>query len=385
MSRRFKFLFLIFFLIFIQTGCKDLKEVDRITFPVVLGIDWDETSSNIKIYAQVSTMSSQPGGQNQSTAVYSVLNGEGKTLIEAMDIIIDHAQQYISWKQIIAVVITDKMAKHGISKELDVLIRNEQIHLNSYLIITTENLRELLGTAPIIDTGLPTSIVGVGLVSEQGTHSKAVTIKDFIMATLTKEIEPVLPLLVINRKDEKQKEKTIELDYKGLGVFKDEKLIGWLDENETSAMLFVSGIKGQGYLNISRPQNEEEIIVSELTTNTKFIPYMQNNKPGTILKISVEYDIYSYVSDQKLDLKEVQRINSLVRDHIKSQVEAVIKKAQQDLNADVFGLGGKIYRKYPEYWIENMNDWSEIFSSMDVKVEVEAKIRDTGELSGSLK
>lgn len=387
MRRRFEFLLVLCFLIVMLIGCKDIKEIDRVTFPVVLGIDWNETENNIEIYAQVSTISFQPGGQSQSAAVYTVLEGKGKTLKDAMDNVIDHAQQYISWKQIVAVVFTEKMAKRGVYEELDVLSRNEQIHLNSYLILTTENLKDLLGSSPVLETGLPTTIVGVGLISEQSTHSKVITMKDFIVANLNKETVPVLPLITIYQKEKTQNENKIELDYKGLGVFKEDKLVGWLDEKETISLLFVSGIQNQGSFTLiqSKDTREGEITVSEHTSKTKFIPFIKNNKPGISLKISVEYDIYSYFTKEKIDIKEVQRINSLVSTHIKNDVEAVVNKAQHELKADIFGFGGKIYRKYPHYWTENMNHWSEIFSSIDVMVEVEAKLRDTGQLTDSFK
>lgn len=387
MVRSFKAFLLFCLFIFLLTGCKDLKEVDRITFPVVLGMDWDETNNNIKIYAQVTTLSTQSGGQSQSASSFSVLEGEGITLKEAMDNLIDHAQQYISWKQIIAVVLTDKMAKHGISKELDLLSRNEQIHLNSYLLITTENLRELLGTAPLLESGLPTTIVGVDLISEQSTHSKAVTMKDFIVATLNKEIEPVLPLIMIHHKEENKKETKIEFDYKGLGVFHDDQLVGWLDEKGTGALLFASGIQNQGSFTLFQSQETgtEEITVSELTTKAKLIPYMQGNQLGITLKISVVYDIYSYVATKKIDVKEAEDVNSLVGAYIKKEVDTLVDKAQHEFDADILGFGGKIYRKYPKYWLENKDNWRKIFSDMDVQVEVEASLRDTGELTNSFK
>lgn len=387
MSRSLRVIIMVCIAVFILTGCKDMKEVDRITFPVVLGIDWDEENSRIKICAQVSTLSSQSGGESPSGTKYSVLEGEGKTLKEAMDNIIDHAQQYISWKQLIAVVFTDKMAKRGIIRELDVLSRNEQIHLNSYLIITTNSLRDLLGTSPVIETGLPTAIVGVGLISEQSTHSKAVTMKDFIAASLNNEIEPVLPQIAIYRKENAHKDAKNELDYRGLGVFKQDRLVGWLNEKETIALLFVSGIQNQGSFTLLQTENngEGEITVSEHTTKTKYIPYIKNKAIGMLLTISAEYDIYSYISTQKIDISEVDKINNMVAAHIKKQVEALIHKAQHELNSDIFGFGGKIYRKYPKYWQENKERWPEIFPEIDVIVEVEAKLRDTGELTNSFK
>ncbi len=385
MNRRIKALLVLNAVILMLTGCQDMKAIDHITFPVVLGIDWDETSNNIKIFAQVSTISTQIGGQNQSGTVYNVLESDGKTLKEAMDNIADHTQQYLSWKQLIAVVFTDKMAKRGIGTELDILSRNEQIHLNSYLMITKENLRDLLGMAPVVETGLPTTIVGVGPIGQQSTHTKAITMKDFIVTSINSQMEPVLPIIRIHRKTESQNEERIELDYKGLGVFKDDRLIGWLDEDETEALLFILNTQNQGTFDLYEPQSakDEKISISQLTTKTKFIPSIKNNEPSMTVKTKVEYDIYTYVVNKEINLDEIQKIDNLVEAYIESEIENVIRKAQYELKADVFGFGGKIYRKYPKYWMENKYNWSEIFDSMEVFVEIEAQLRDTGQLSGS--
>lgn len=387
MNKGIKAIFLLCIFIVTITGCQDIKSIDHMTFPVVLGIDWDDTTNNIKICAQVSTLSTQLDGQNQSATVYNVLESEGKTLKEAMDNLVDHTQQYLSWKQLIAVIFTEKMARRGIGTELDVLSRNEQIHLNSYLMITKDDLRDLLGTAPVVETGLATTVIGVGPISRQSTHTKAVTIKDFVVSAVNNQVEPVLPLIKIYRKIENQDGEKIELDYKGLGVFKKDKLIGWLDEEETEGLLFIMDTQNQGAFDLyqSNHSGDEEIVISQLTTKTKFLPFLENNQPKMTLKIDVEYDVYAFVTNGEMNLEEIDRISKLASSKVKSEIQRVIKKAKYDLNSDIFGFGGKVYRKYPEYWMKNKDNWSEIFSSMEVRVEVDAQLRDTGQISGNFR
>ncbi|MBC7765600.1 MAG: Ger(x)C family spore germination protein [Hyphomonadaceae bacterium] len=373
-------------LLSILTGCKDMRDIDRITFPFVLGIDYDEQSQKLKLYAQVSTLAAQAGGQSQGASKYGVLEGEGKTLREAMSDLGDHAQQYISWKQLIAVIFTDKMAKHGLYNELDTMSRMEQIHLNSYLILTTDDLKDLLGTSTVIETGLPSNVIGVMLMSEQSTHTKAFTMKEFIVSTLTNEVEPVLPLLYIYRTEQSPQDKKIEIAYKGLGVFYDGKLVGWLDEEETGSFLFASGVNQQGTVTVPYPEAESgEISVSELTTKVKETPILQGDTPGMTLKIDAIYDIYSYVGKKEIGMEAVKNINTIVSEHIKKHVEHLVHKTQNELKADIFGFGRKFYRKYPKYWKESEQHWDEIYPTIKVDVAVQAKLRDTGELGNSFK
>lgn len=386
MIKVIRLIFLACFIIIIFTGCNELREIDRVTFPVVLGIDFDQNNNKIKIDAQVTTLSAQMGGQNQSATSFNVLEGEGATLKEAMDDLNNHAQQYISWKQLTAIVFTDKIAKHGLADILDILSRNEEIHFNCNLLVTTEKLKDLLGSNPIIESGLPSTILGVSLISIENSTTKAVTLKNFIVNYVDNQIQPVLPLVTINSIQEKQSQKYIDLQYNGLGAFKNDKFIGWMDEKETSAYRMISGIKNQGTFSVFDKSNKkEEFTIDGLSTDTTCIPTIKNNKPSIVVEISAEYDLFTYNINHKIDEKEVKRINETVGKQIKNQIEAIIIKAQTKFKSDIFGFGAKIYRKNPQYWKKNMKNWNEIFSNMDIKILVDAKLINTRQLLDNFK
>jgi spore germination protein KC len=381
-----KAIVLLFLFILVLTGCQDTMEIDRITFPVALGIDWNEESHRIQIYAQVSTLSTQVGGQTQNEKAYKVLEGKGETLAMAMDDITDHSQQYVSWKHVIVVVVSKEMAEHGIIDEIDHLIRLEQTHLNCYLLLTEENLNDLFESTPKIESGLSTPLAGISLISELNTHSKVVTLKDFIMPYLCKETAPVIPLISIFKLEEKQNQKEIEFDYKGLGVFINDRLTGRLDENETLGLIMISGIKHQGSIAVPYPGNKDKSLsLRELVSKTKIIPNLQGGKPGITLEIHVEYDVLQDPVSNKMDVGEVNKINTQVQSYVKSLVEAVVKKAQTDLKVDIFGFGGEIDRKYPDYWLKNEDNWLQIFPKVNVEVEVKAELDNTGDLINSLR
>ena len=45
------------------------------------------------------------------------------------------------------------------------------------------------------------------------------------------------------------------------------------------------------------------------------------------------------------------------------------------LHADIVGFSEEFYRKYPKEWQKNENHWDELFSEMEVNINVEAHIR----------
>jgi spore germination protein KC len=381
--RTCRYLVLVLLLAIFLTGCNDNIEVERITFPVALGIDWDTISRQIIVYAQISTLSSQSGGQTGIKKTYKVLEGKGKNLLQAMSIITDHVEEYVSWKQLTAVVVSSKIAEHGISYELDVLNRDFEVHMNAYLLVTNQDLKDLLEATPMIESVLATPLAGVALAKIDSTSTKAVTIREFIMNYLDEGIENVLPKISILREEAKE----VEFDYTSLGVFKEDKLVGWLDEYETLGLLSVFGIKNKGNIDITDMENNqgEGLIVNKLTIETKIIPSMQQNTPGITLKMQAKYNIAQTSLPKEMDINEANKVNIQVQSYIKKEVEAVIMKAQKDLNADIFGFGERIYRKYPKYWIKNKQKWSEIFPHIHVNIEVDAQLANTGDIGDSLK
>ena len=51
------------------------------------------------------------------------------------------------------------------------------------------------------------------------------------------------------------------------------------------------------------------------------------------------------------------------------------------LHADIVSFSEEFYRKYPKEWQKNENHWDELFSEMEVNVNVEAHIRRQGNIN----
>lgn len=65
---------------------------------------------------------------------------------------------------------------------------------------------------------------------------------------------------------------------------------------------------------------------------------------------------------------------------IEDEIMAAVFKAQE-LNADIFGFGEAVRRKYPKQWKQLEDKWDEIFPTLEVNMVVDAKIRRTGKIT----
>lgn len=374
--------FFILLIIMATSGCSGQMEIDRISFPVAMGIDFDETNNNIKVYAQIAATSSNPGGQPQTKKTYKILEGKGDTLLDAMADITGESSQNISWKHITVVVVTVKLAKHGLNHELDLLCRFQQIHMNSYLMVTDADLKELMESTPVIESSMPSPLGGIRLISEQSAHTKVITIRDFAKAYLSDGIEPIIPRISIKKTEEKE----IIIDYPGISIFKEDKLIGDLNEEETSGVVLIYGTKNISHITIPKPEisKQKEFTIQSIKSTPEIIPVMQQNIPGITINLETEYILAENSISRIADTIEVERINRQVEEYITKSAETVILKTQKELSSDIFGFGEKIYRKYPKYWMDNKEHWNEIFPNININIEVKANLKNTGDLLNSM-
>lgn len=163
----------------------------------------------------------------------------------------------------------------------------------------------------------------------------------------------------------------------GYSVFKGSKMIG-----------FIKGGTAKG-LNLLVNKFNSSIIVGEdsvgmgismeiIKAKTKIKPVFDSD--GN-LAIKANVQIVSNIGEYegKEDIFQRNQIKILEKQQekiIKSYVESAVTFAQEN-KVDIFGIGNKVWIKYPSKWRFLKKDWENTFSSTPIKVIVESKINKT--------
>jgi spore germination protein KC len=88
-----------------------------------------------------------------------------------------------------------------------------------------------------------------------------------------------------------------------------------------------------------------------------------------------------YANTTRLDLTIPQNIKlaeEAIETRIKDQVQTTIQLVQKNYKSDIFGFGAAIYQHQPQEWKQLKDHWDDIFSTAEVYVSVDFKIRMTG-------
>jgi spore germination protein KC len=195
---------------------------------------------------------------------------------------------------------------------------------------------------------------------------------------ISKSTAAVAPLVSLKKEGEDQR-----LNVEGCAVFKESKMVGEFGKDETKGLLLVNGNFKSGILRVDALGATAAMEIRKVKSKIK--PELK--KDGSV-KITVEVDELVGLGDQTgtVNLSEAENTVAL-NEAVKHESERIIWRAvdkSRELNADVFGFGESVGRKYPKEWKELEKKWGEKYKDIEVELIVKVKGDGSGRLNAPL-
>ena len=383
-------------LLFNLTGCWDLREVEQTGIVVGAGLDRGKDGS-IVVIAQ--TVVPQPpgvggaatgGGGAQRTFHnwYSV----GETMFDAVRNLTEKSPNALFWSHNKIYIISEKLAKEGLIEVMDFIERDPEFKQSAWILIARENLGEIMNASNNMKQ--PPSQILEDIINIRDRNSKYAisTLGDFLQQLGSSDTQAYTAGVTFYR-GLMEEQNTVslpgqeparakELRVMETAVFKRDKLIGWLDHEESRGLLWLQGKVKQGILvlHMSNHRMAFEIFKS----SSKLEPVIKDGQ--LIMKVNIK--VYGNIGEMhpgtNMDEKHLQETEAHIAKTVTKQVLAAVRRAQE-LNSDVLGFASAVHRAYPKLWQEELSQqWSEIFPELEVEVAVEGHVRGTGLISNPL-
>lgn len=372
---------LILFIILLTTGCWNYRELNE--FAIVTGMALDLENDKYKLSFLIAN-----GNKNESQqAQTSILTGTGESIYDAFkDIsLMSPKELYISHLSI--VIISEDIARNGISNLIDYLMRDPQSHQNFYMIISKDSKAEdvLAILSPLAD--YPSQNITSNVATSEKLQGKIsdASFNLFITKYLEPGFEPIMNSVIIIGNTEKgqnveSQEKAKQDAYTKLdtiALFKNDKLITWATQDESIGIDMILGEISTLYFDVPCG-NEYTVTVS----NNYSVNYeIKKNKiiikadaKGSLMEVGCSIDLE--------DEKEIKQLEKKVEKKMKEYINKAIFLAQSN-QTDIFGFGNLFYKKYPKEY-NNIKDWNEYFSNIDIEVETSFKYTSKGTLEQSI-
>jgi spore germination protein KC len=370
------------------SGCWDSHELN--TLSIVSGLGWDidqDTGEVTLTYQSIipseiesSSSSNEGGGQKGGNPLRAIQLDQdtGASPYEVLSRYAQHASRIPFYEHTQVYIFGKDGVQRGIYPFLDTQARNPVSRPNALMVVSAEKTAsDILG----VQDGME-NIQAFGMAAEiklSATFSKfpAVTVLQFQNRLLSKTTAPIAPMVGIFEQTGREGKKTQKIRVVGTAVFKGDRMIGELNERESSGLLWAINEIKIGFVTI--PEANLEIVKAK----SKIVPELQGDQVKITIEIDQESNLVQYNGHQGITADLVQELEKGQAKEIESQVRAAVEKSF-DLEADVFGFGDAVHRKYKKEWKELKPRWDDIYPCIEVVIKAKTHINEIGEINQAL-
>ncbi|MFC6040579.1 Ger(x)C family spore germination protein [Paenisporosarcina macmurdoensis] len=377
----------------VLTGCWDKRELDELAITMAIGVD--ESDVGYLVTAQVVVPLEVSIKGNTGNSPITQFRAEGETIFEAIRKLAKIVPREIYPGHLRMLVISDTVAEKGIGEIVDYFSRNWEMRSDFYVVVAKEmTAQEILNVSTAIETIPANSMFNMlNVAQETWSSTRGIHINDLISDIGSGGKEAVVTgIEVIGDEELGSSKKNVETITPGarlrlldLGVFKEDKLVGWLTEEESIGYNKVTNQVKSSVTTLSCPEGGT-IAIELIRAHSKIKAKIINGTPEVEVKIKTEGNIAEV--DCQLDLMKVENITMLEKlysEKVKEKMQKSITTLQKDFNADIFGFGEAVHRADAKVWKKLEPNWDQEFSELQVNIKVDAKITQFGVIVNPVK
>ncbi|TCZ74011.1 Ger(x)C family spore germination protein [Paenibacillus albiflavus] len=378
-------------LIFVS-GCWNSRELNALAIAVGMGID--KVGDQYKVSVQIVVPNEVAGKKGGISTPVVLKQATGRTIFEALRKITTVSSRKIYVSHLRILVFGESLAREGIGKVLDFLSRDPEMRQDFFIVVARQTSAEnTLSVLSHLDKIPAYKLYSTLKVSERvWAPTTTVTLDKLISELVSEGTQPVLTgLRIVGQQDTNGAKKNVEninppvkLIYSGMAVFKGDKLIGWLSEDESATYTMVINKLKSTTGTVTCPQGDGILTVEVIRAKTKVKGSIIDGQPR--IHIDLRHEVNVGEDQCGLDLTKTEMITKLeemINKKLEKYIEDNIKRVQDKYQVDIFGFGEVIHRSNPKEWKKLKKNWDQTFKSIPVTAKVTHKFQYTGNVNNS--
>lgn len=389
--------FIIVFLIAsmtVLTGCWGRTELQDLDIVAAIGIDkgGEEVDNRYRVSVQIVNEGQISGGTQTGGSIkvspVTTYSSTGSTIFEALRKISPKTANELYFPHVQMIAIGEELATDGIEDLFDFLERDQQFRvLFPMLIVRGDTAGNLLKISTPLEHLPSAKIIGGLEFTKKIWGEYATTRADQVILNLGSKGTGTITGVQINGNVEDGNQLTnieqispkTEIEIRGIAVFKEGKLLRWLDDDVARGATWINNELSNTIVNLDCKSEKNSIAIQIMRSKTSLKADIKDKKPA--LTISVREEGHLSEVHCPVDLNQFETISKLEKElasETKEEIKLAIKVAQEE-KSDIFGLGEVVNREDPKLWKEIEGRWDEeIFPELEFNVNVKAFIRRTG-------
>ena len=359
------------------SACLGGREINDLEIVIGMGVDREKDSGNILLTAQLvkegeMEKSSGSGGSGADAKSFWNVPGQGESIFDAVREITHKTgnRLFVSHNQV--VIFGSDIASEGLQKYIDFFLRAHEMRPTALILIAEDRALDVMDAKPETEK-LPAMNI-VKIIKSYGftSHLYKVNMKDFTLSLMSTTTASIAPLVGVSQNKENK-----DIYISGMAVFKNDRMTGILNHDETRGLLWVLGKVESGAILIPSPNKQGKVAFEILKAKSKVIPQIKEGKIVMNVKIRVESSLSEQTTTENLATKSAfEEMQTAQAEAIRQEIIAAFNKSRE-LRADIFAFGEMLHKKYSNEWRLIKDNWDDIYPTIELNIDVETKILKT--------
>jgi Ger(x)C family germination protein len=352
---------ILIFIIIILSGCWDTHEINETQFPFYITIDTSddlEKPYHVAMQIPIFNPKSPKNTNNISTNSFSLESAINNMQIRTLT--------YVSLGMLRSMIFSEEIARKGILPHIDTIWRNPMIPGTIIFAITPGHADELKKIKLSYTNNLGKYIESLFDSNSKNALLPEITLNDFFIDLKNRGVDPYIPIIEYGTND---------IKIIGAGLFKEDKMVGKIDNPECRALLILKNQLVKGDISLKINNHMVSYYIQKANTKIKQI-YKKGN-----FKFEISVDILADMKENtsaEMVIENPSKIKNMER-HLAAAFEKEMNRLVVKLKrnkSDAIGTGKIAKTEYPE--IFEYSEWDDCFQQAIFDIKVNVVVRRLG-------
>lgn len=365
----FRVAILLLLCISMLTSCWDKIEIEDRVFVLGIGIDKAEeadksqpTDKYVIHFASPIVGALKEGGSETFTTyktAASVFAFGLNQMYERMD-------KKLSFQHTRALIFGEELLKdEKLFKEiLDAVGRSHEFHRNMYIFAVPGKAEEVFQIKPKFAKLITEYLSGI---TENNLYQSSIykmPAYDMYNNLINNNGDTVIPTLRPSKEEAK---------ISGVGIIKDFKLVGYLDDRGSETLNWLNNTANGGVIESKHKEAFVPFKYNDFTTDL-VLDKVEGDKLYFTYKMEAEGSAEEYMWGEKLlEQAVLDDVEKVLEKNIEDRSKAVVKKFQEEFKVDLIGIGDYLRKHHPQIYKSIEKDYESYFSNK-VVININARV-----------
>lgn len=379
--KRIALLLLLVSLCVIFSGCEGniyLKsEIEKAAFVTLVAIDKAPDSDQVMIStcAELAAMGGGSEGQTSSFNAF-VETSEGSTVFECLRNMSTWTGKELYFGHVGYIIIGEEAARNGILQYLDLFARDHEMSMDVKILVAKGTTgKEVFEKANPKDMYIADRLDNLLDNASAQSISGSIKLYKFLGNIESTTADPYLPYITLEKHTKRinSDDESMNMHLAGYAAFRSDKLIGFLDEQQSRGLNWVADNVTTGVI-VLQYGNAGNISMEITKSKVKITPKLENDTLSADVHVSFSSNVGEIMSTVSIFHKQdLANVNKLQNDRVRAEVESIIQYSQENA-VDLIQIGDAFTHKYPVKSVNYQSEWDKYFSSTKITVRVDSKI-----------